>query len=1000
MLRAAWLGDWKTPWPLTRGRCWGDFSWALFAVSQAWLLGGRAGRWPRCDWSARRPHGPRPVGPAPSFEARPDPAWVALLRHGSALIPAHQNGPKEDPLTAWCWSALLEGDGTPLLALGSIRLDRPLRQRWIPLLGAVDEQGALQLPPFLDLLVPEDCRQLPFDWWPFLLRSLDADGRLLPEGALGEVPFDLLRPWLEAFVLPELPAELRPFQREDWLQALPEGRWMIAPQLRAFGRGQGPSTALLPGSLALGDEPGPALHTLLEGRVPPLPPQGWEASLVADLMNAPRPPCPPACGDPVWDRVRMRWGGTPPEKTPGYPAWGQRAHPCADPFHWMAAGRLAFMEQDLEGALRAFAWAHAHFERVGSTFWSDRAAANAELAALHWADHQSLSFWQRAQAPAASPFKELKQVLLLVLEGDWTRAMKLLWELVAAFPEEPHAWVLIGERGLAIDRQDWIREALPHIGDAGLKQLLEASLGELPAPPADLPPEQRLQWEYYRVVRGSAEPPVFWTAWEACPNHWLRLEVGLSLMEAREAERQPDRLLVLQGIADRAGMKHHQDRLRPLWPASVLGPALAPEELLRRWLARRERPTWLVYGDPMQVLGHGEAPPDGLLSRLHQAGQLAPVELVGWIWWGHPLQWEGAPAGAVLLALKPGETLDSRVDPQLVAPWLAKLIPGLRQEATPEGGTLLMDGSEPMATLLRELARVAPSELPVLILGPTGSGKELTAHELHRRSGRPGAMVPVNCSAFAESLMESELFGHVKGAFTGAATDRKGAIESAQHGTLFLDEVADLSPRLQSLLLRVIQEREVRKVGSDRATRVDVRFVSATHRALEELAATGAFRRDLLFRLQGTVLNLPSLRERSHEFPYLLPRLAAAIAREQRREAPELAAGLPQALARLPWPGNVRELRYALERALLRCTSGPLKAEHFPELLQPEFQSRAWEEATHGFQRKLLLETLRRCGFRVAEAAQELGLARPALYTAAKRLGVDLVAERLNSISK
>ncbi|MDE3246367.1 MAG: sigma-54-dependent Fis family transcriptional regulator, partial [Acidobacteriota bacterium] len=216
----------------------------------------------------------------------------------------------------------------------------------------------------------------------------------------------------------------------------------------------------------------------------------------------------------------------------------------------------------------------------------------------------------------------------------------------------------------------------------------------------------------------------------------------------------------------------------------------------------------------------------------------------------------------------------------------------------------------------------------------------------------------------------------------------------ASGGTLFLDEVADLSPRLQSLLLRVIQEHEVRKVGSDRAVKVDVRFVSATHRPLEELASTGAFRRDLHFRLQGTTLRLPSLRERSHEFPYLMPRLVSMIAKATQRDAPELATGLPESLAKLPWPGNVRELRHAIERALLRCGPGPLKLEHFPELQQPEHRSRTWEEATHGFQRRLLLETLRRCGFRAAEAAETLGIARPALYTAARRLEIDLVAER------
>lgn len=300
-----------------------------------------------------------------------------------------------------------------------------------------------------------------------------------------------------------------------------------------------------------------------------------------------------------------------------------------------------------------------------------------------------------------------------------------------------------------------------------------------------------------------------------------------------------------------------------------------------------------------------------------------------------------------------------------------------------------------MGTVLRELSRVAPSRLPILVLGPTGSGKELAARELHRLSGRKGPMVAVNCSAIAETLMEAEVFGHVKGAFTGALRDRVGAIEAAEAGTLFLDEVAELSPRLQALLLRVLQEREVRRVGSERLRQVDVRFVAATHRPLEALAEAGAFRWDLLFRLQGSVVELPSLAARRHEFPFLVPRLLASLALEDGRPAPTLDPEVAEHLAGLPWPGNFRQLRHALARALLRCGEGPLGIGHFPELQSMVSLARpTWKEATWRFQRELLLGALHRHGFNMAGAAMELGMARTALYAAARRLGLNLPAAR------
>jgi transcriptional regulator with AAA-type ATPase domain len=505
-----------------------------------------------------------------------------------------------------------------------------------------------------------------------------------------------------------------------------------------------------------------------------------------------------------------------------------------------------------------------------------------------------------------------------------------------------------------------------------------------------------LHWRVRAARKPEADTAGFWSAWHACPNAWLRLETGLALLESRPEARQGDRLVALQAIAQRADSAHHLARLDALWPGPAGGHEATPEAAVQRWLQARSGAAWLLHGGPgwPLKLGVGPMPPMGLLTRLRTEGFLSPLEADGLVWRGFTLPWEGAAAGACLVGEAPDAPPDTGAAAELLAPWLARMNPPLPEAPIESGTGLLSDGSEPMATLLRELARVAPSMLPVLVLGPTGSGKELAARELHRLSGRPGELVAVNCSAFAESLLESELFGHVKGAFTGADRERPGAIESAQRGTLFLDEIADVSPRVQSMLLRVLQEREVRKVGGEKAVSVDVRFVAATHKPLEALTAQGAFRQDLLFRLKGTVLRMPPLAERRHEFAFLLPRLAARAAKELGRPLPDLDAALPQALARLDWPGNVRELRHALDRAILRCGEGPLTPAHFPELDAPAVEIRRWSDATHAFQRQLLLATLRRHAFNMADTADALGLARPALYLTAKRLGIDLIQER------
>ena len=1002
VLRASWLGHWRAPWPLARGRRWGDAAWTLAALGQAWLLGGGEGRWPRLAWEAKHGPGPHPAGPPDAWAEGPDPAWVALLRHGSAKADPERPGPKEDPRQCWAWERLLQGDGAPWMALGTVLLDLPERLRWIAPLGAVEADGTLRLPPFLEALVPPALRRLPPEWWETLLGAQDAEGRLLPAGAPpGDVDLgrllaaDALAPlWLEQ------PPEGLP-EDSPHLHRLPDGRRVLAPRLRAWGRAPGACpealARLLPTGLAFGQAPRAPLTELLEGRAPAgesLPP-GWEPALARDLEAGLHTGTPPESGDPVLDRLRVRWGGALPPPAEGYPAWGVDAHPCADPFHWMAEGLRAFHASDLEKALHAFGWSHAHFQRLGSPFWAARSAANAAQAALLWGDPEIYAWWLRTEGPQPSPYGELQEAQLLELRGDAAGAERLLRELASRAPELEQPWMHLGGKAVETGNREGIREALAHLEHPEYRLLLEAALAGFPeAAPMGFHPELALFWSCHRACAGREPVEAFWTAWEACSNRAMRLECGLRLAEAIPASRAPARLLELQVLVQRGGNAQQAARLKALWPAPGQTPAESPEAQILAWLAARPFRAWILAGG--SPLGPGGPPPEAVLARMQAEGELPPCLLEdGRVWWGFPLQWQGASVGSALVALPREASLEACAELALLAPWVAELAPRIPPPPEASEGELLADGSEPMASLLAELRRVAPSELPVLLLGPTGSGKELAARELHRQSARYGPLVPVNVCAFAEGLLESELFGHVKGAFTGADRTRGGAIEAADGGTLFLDEVADLSPRLQSLFLRVLQEREVRKVGDQRAVKVDVRFVAATHKDLEALAERGLFRRDLLYRLQGAVLTLPALRERRHEMPFLLPRLVGRLAAERGRPAPPVAPGLAQALARLPWPGNFRELVHTLERTMLRCGNAPLTPAHFPELQAPGGPERTWAEATRAFQRRLLRETLQRHGYRIAESAEALGLTRAALYATAKRLDVDVVAERM-----
>jgi DNA-binding NtrC family response regulator len=239
-------------------------------------------------------------------------------------------------------------------------------------------------------------------------------------------------------------------------------------------------------------------------------------------------------------------------------------------------------------------------------------------------------------------------------------------------------------------------------------------------------------------------------------------------------------------------------------------------------------------------------------------------------------------------------------------------------------------------TAIRMLERVAPAESTVLLLGESGTGKELFARALHALSPRSkGPFIAVNCAAIPEALMENELFGHEKGAFTGADRRQPGRFELAEKGTLMLDEIGELSPAVQGKVLRALEERTFERVGSGRTQRADVRLVAATNRDLEAMVAAGEFRSDLYFRLAVFPIELPPLRERASDIPLLARHLLAGIAQRHRREPPILPDEAAELLAAEPWPGNVRELGNVLERALILAEGPALLAGDVEMLLHP-----------------------------------------------------------------
>ncbi len=262
--------------------------------------------------------------------------------------------------------------------------------------------------------------------------------------------------------------------------------------------------------------------------------------------------------------------------------------------------------------------------------------------------------------------------------------------------------------------------------------------------------------------------------------------------------------------------------------------------------------------------------------------------------------------------------------------------------ATGEREPVIIGHSPAIIEVMKTVARVAPSQATILIAGETGTGKELIARAIHGYSDRAAKrFVAVNCSALAEGVLESELFGHVKGAFTGAAVTRPGLFREADGGTIFLDEIGDISAGLQSRLLRVLQEREITPVGADTPVRVDVRVIAATHRDLEALVEQGSFREDLYYRLNVVTVRIPPLRERLQDLPLLVHHFLRSLAAAHGRAPVALAPEAESLLLAYAWPGNVRELQNVLERAIVLAAQGVIGPEHLPDDLRAATAQRA-----------------------------------------------------------
>ncbi len=444
------------------------------------------------------------------------------------------------------------------------------------------------------------------------------------------------------------------------------------------------------------------------------------------------------------------------------------------------------------------------------------------------------------------------------------------------------------------------------------------------------------------------------------------------------------------------------------------------EASLRREAASRLRegglPGWARL---LRSEGGGGGAVAGLVTRILEGGTVPAADSGDW---GPALEELGlgglevrSPLGGEpLLRVGGGEAAEEILEgPTVIVPlggrpavesaWrllgvvLSLMVPDRGTAADPEVAATGLVGRSPESRKLRaELRRLAPSTVPVVLVGETGVGKEVAARALHALSGRRGPFVPVNMAALPPQLVEAELFGSVRGAFTGAERSRKGLVAAADGGTLFLDEIGEMDMALQAKLLRFLESSEVRPVGSESARRVDVRVVSATNIDLERAMEEGRFRSDLYFRIATAMVRIPPLRERTGDIKDLVEHFTAAAAARQGLHPVRWSPEALEVLYRHPWPGNARELRNVVEIALIGAGGGVVGPRHLPLAGSGPMKAAAgggegelsWDEAHRRLRRRLLEEALHRNGGNRSAAARELGISRQTLLYHMRSLGV------------